>query len=390
MKIALVLDSLDAGGVEKAMINLATAIRECGHEAIIVVTERRGEWSDLPQKYRIKVLYLLPNPLKTKYDHAHKIAIALSNFDACLLNHCRVAQSIIGKLPKSVCVISVLHNLHSSIFEVGLANSSALDGVICVGHALATEASKYNLNAIPVKVIPNGVPITTVKRDAFSNKKKISIVYIGRLEHKQKGVLYLPEIIKNLLNLGVEFQFTIVGDGPDMPELKSRLIDYKEYVTFTGMRNPIDTMKILDASDILILPSHFEGQGLVLVEAMSRGIIPVASKILGVTDKIINNDVDGFLVDAKEIYNYAKIINRLFLNPSLVDEISRNAIQSASINFNINNTSLEYLDFIKFSLGRHQLRDNQIGYELLGKIPSTPIIIKKILIIGRKIMKNIL
>jgi glycosyltransferase involved in cell wall biosynthesis len=92
-----------------------------------------------------------------------------------------------------------------------------------------------------------------------------------------------------------------------------------------GHRNDVSSW--ISAVDVLILTSTYEGQGLVLIEAMAAGVPVIASDVGGVSE-IVNHEVNGLLVKAKDPQSLYDSITRLFNDNHLRQSIIKNALDT--------------------------------------------------------------
>ncbi|WP_420925234.1 glycosyltransferase [Actinobacillus pleuropneumoniae] len=115
------------------------------------------------------------------------------------------------------------------------------------------------------------------------------ILYVARMDH-QKNPFFTLDIIKKINQLDSSVHFVYVGDGP----MKNEIIDYISSnninnIHLLGIRHDVNELMI--AADCLILPSLFEGLGIVAIEAQAAGLpvylsdkIPIDAKILPSTE----------------------------------------------------------------------------------------------------------
>lgn len=122
--------------------------------------------------------------------------------------------------------------------------------------------------------------------------KVVSIV--GRLD-TQKGQVYLLKSARAILNEHPNTHFLIIGDGPDMSMLKSLAESegISERINFTGFRK--DVSVLLGLTDVVAMPSLWEGFPLSLLEAMNMRKPVVGTPAAGIADAIKNGET-GFLV----------------------------------------------------------------------------------------------
>lgn len=100
-----------------------------------------------------------------------------------------------------------------------------------------------------------------------------------------KGQKYVIEAIAKLKKLGFEYIYHVIGDG-DMASLKELVnkLQIQNQVIFHGRINHDQVFSILDSVDIYIQPSKQEGLPRAMVEAMSRGCVPMGSNIAGIPE----------------------------------------------------------------------------------------------------------
>ncbi len=122
-------------------------------------------------------------------------------------------------------------------------------------------------------------------------KESFVILYSGRLS-KEKGVLELPLIYKNLKTAISKVKIVIAGTGPAEAELKQMLPE----ASYLGWVDHDKLPEIYSSSDILILPSKFDTFSCSVLESISCGLPVIAYNIKGPKD-IIRDQENGFLVN---------------------------------------------------------------------------------------------
>jgi len=386
MKVALVTYAMNVGGLESVILSLAHGLRESGHEVSFVITEGVGAWHNRPSCEGFPVETVLPNRWESRQRHVRRVAHVLSLVDAVLLNHSAPAQCGTGLLPASTVALAVLHNDVSDIYRVGLANFENLDGVVAVGERVRAEAIARGVPAEQVFCIRNGVNVFTEypKPNAPRIESHLRIIFLGRIFHEQKGVFYLPGVMSNLRNLGVRFRLDIVGDGPDREELASRFSasGISDSVHFHGAVPHDAAMGLLAEADVLVMPSHYEGQPVTLFEAMARGVVPVVSLLPGITDSVIQHDADGILVPVGDEAAFARELGRL-TEPGLRYRISQAAWERARQEFSVEAMTQSYLTLLSACWNRRKAghapkRTNTLDIVLLGKRSGVPIVFHEV------------
>jgi glycosyltransferase involved in cell wall biosynthesis len=171
------------------------------------------------------------------------------------------------------------------------ATSRLVDRYVCVSQAVADfTRARLRLPDERVIVIPNGIDVERFASAGPADLTSLglptgsrAVTYIGRLE-SQKGVAELIEHSCWWLARRPEHDLVIVGAGPLQPLLKSLAArsGVASRVHFAGWR--ADVPEILKASDLLVLPSHWEGMPNVILEAMAAGRAVVSTDVEGVRE----------------------------------------------------------------------------------------------------------
>ncbi len=194
----------------------------------------------------------------------------------------------------------------------------------------------------PIKIVPYGneFPKTVPSIEFPETDRSKRILFIGRLVER-KGVKYLIQAMPKVLSK-IDAELTIVGSGSILGELKKLANDIgvSEKVHFTGLIPADEKERQYDNCDVFVLPACFdrhgdtEGQGVVLLEALSHGKPIVASAVGGITD-IIKNEKSGLLVPEKNPDALADALIRVLTNKNLYIKLSKNGYDFALKNFSL-------------------------------------------------------
>jgi glycosyltransferase involved in cell wall biosynthesis len=152
------------------------------------------------------------------------------------------------------------------------------------------------------------------------------IVAAGRLADAKNYPLLIEALA--VLRRSVPAQLLILGEGELESALRSQVsrLGLEDAVVFCGFqRNP---WKFIACADVFALSSRYEGFGNVLIEAMACGVPVVATASPG-TREIVNDGVDGLLVDAHEPAPLAAALQRILVDHALRQRMSQEALRSA-------------------------------------------------------------
>lgn len=168
--------------------------------------------------------------------------------------------------------------------------------IICISAGVERSLAPWVGQALQARlvIVPNGSRIYSMVDRAQLADRKPRLVSVGSLTSRKNFTTALRAVAE--IKDHVE-SYTIVGEGPERQRLEHLILDMglENIVTLVGWSDQID--KYLQSSDIQVIPSLWEGFGLVAVEGMSTGICVVASNVDGLRDVLGQNNPAVTLVD---------------------------------------------------------------------------------------------
>ena len=267
--------------------------------------------------------------------------------------------------PRNRAVAAVMW-LYARVIGVPLLR--LVDKVVLLHEGLTETALRYGLN---FTVIHNGTDLsdadaaepapTPIKRAG-----EIWIGYVGRLE-SIKGYDILLKAVDPLLhqyphvkaffigasrpkNLG-SFSQVVGASRPNNLQSSSQ-------VEFLGFRN--DVYSVLKQMDIFCLPSLSEGLPNALMEAMSVGCAPVASRVGGVP-VLVEHGKNGLLVPPRDVRALQEALQQLIESSDLRKELGRHARQTIEARFNWNKIAVEYEELFETILRPYRPGEGPFG-----------------------------
>jgi len=165
------------------------------------------------------------------------------------------------------------------------------------------------------------------------NKDNVRLLYVGMLK-QEKGVNYLIEGFKLLIDQGYKARLTIVGDGPEKAKLEQRVMEMQvgNVISFIGYV-PLgpQLLEIYKHNDVFILPSISEGTPRVLIEAMANKLLVIATNVGGVPFTI-NNNQNGILIEPKSPEQICCAVKEILKNDEKREQIIEEAFEFAKEN----------------------------------------------------------
>ena len=199
---------------------------------------------------------------------------------------------------------------------------------------------KNNSDKIFYGKVPLDNKVFYIKNNIKKNMSKdiFSIIYLGRIDDNPKRVLLFPDIVENLLELGIPVKMTLIGDGPSMLELKEKvhIKNLKCYFQYEGkIEHGEQLTNLINTGNVAVILSSFEGICMSALECIACGTPVVATDVgdiksyikNGINGKIIPNDgqiVKNATMALKDIYDHGCELNDVYLEYSpdkMIDEL---------------------------------------------------------------------
>ena len=343
MKIAILVGLFPPkwlAGTEIATYNLADHLARRGHEVHVITSLDDG----------------LPITSKEKGFYVHRIAwrkirfIGIISFWAKICHHIsKIKPDIVHSQSFSIGIPAwttkkflkipyVVWGQGSDVYLPGRFTRMTTRPILKNADAVLalTENMKRELQKIysrEISVVPNGINLegfgTSLRNRKDENPK--TILFVGRL-HPVKGIQYLIEAMAIVHKEMPEIKLIIVGDGSErlkLTELVEKL-DLNNCVHFSGKAPQEKIPDIMFQADVFVLPSLSESFGIVNIEAMAAGLPIIATNVGGIPD-IVEEGVNGYLVNPKRPDDIADRILMLMQNDEMRERISCNNKEKAEM-----------------------------------------------------------
>jgi glycosyltransferase involved in cell wall biosynthesis len=167
---------------------------------------------------------------------------------------------------------------------------------------------------LPVTLGRNTSVLGPAVRARRHPRRTVELITVGDLTSRRKGVDVLIEALGTVPQDSC--RLTVVGDGRQRTRLE-RQAAADARVRFVGALRPAGVRGALDESDVLLFPSRADVFGLVLVEAMSRGLAVGVSSAVGAVPDVALPGQNCLVIDGSEPHAWAEAISRLVCSPKL-------------------------------------------------------------------------
>lgn len=199
------------------------------------------------------------------------------------------------------------------------------DAICTVNDDIADKIRNGLVNKSDPYIFPvcNGVDIEKFKaKETRGNKNnQINLLFVGVLNGR-KGEMDLLKAAKVLDELGINFQLSIIGDGPMLAQVKEFIAssNLSQKVRITTRITYEEMPALYNKADIFILPSKSEGMPKVALEAMASGCPVIMSDVQGCKE-LVKNGKNGFLVPLNKPDVLVDAIMVFFNKPVLINKM---------------------------------------------------------------------
>lgn len=339
------------GGGGVAAKDLARGFIELGHEVDYITTR----FEDLPaeevvdgiQVYRVRVV--------GRKHQSHASLISLVSFPVCALwkgirlcrakkydvinSHFVIPSGVLGWFLAKLFRVRHLLTIHGGdIYDPTKPCSphrrwilravirfllKQADVVIAQSSNTKKNALEYFNPGREIVTIPLAYdPIPFQKKSKGElrlNEDAFYMVGMGRMVKRKR----FDDIVRALKELPEQVHAVVIGGGPERAAIGALAeeLGVSDRLHLPGFVSDEEKMQYLAASDAFVLSSEHEGFGIVLQEAMQAGLPLIATNHGGQVD-LIDDGVNGFLVDVGDVRAVAERVGALMKRPEMMQQMS--------------------------------------------------------------------
>jgi glycosyltransferase involved in cell wall biosynthesis len=209
------------------------------------------------------------------------------------------------------------------------------------------SADVGRLTESKLTVIPNGVdeqrffravPCSLAELGVEPGRR--AIVHVGRLD-SQKGLDWLLAILPGIFAKLPEHDLVLAGEGPARVSLQDQTarLGLAKRVHFLGIRT--DVPEILAASDLLVLPSRWEGMPNAVLEAMAAGKPVVATDVEGVRE-LLGSDANVQIASSHSAEDFTDKVFALLSDVALARRVGEINQRRAAEHFSLETMTAAY------------------------------------------------
>lgn len=278
------------------------------------------------------MIYRVVNLYKLDILHAHyAIPYAYAAF---------TAKQMLKEIDRDIPLVTTLHGTditlvgqHPSYKHAVEFSINQSDTITSVSESLKTDTlQKFHIKK-EIKVITNFIDNSefsnyeVCQRKQLANADEKILIHVSNLR-PVKRVNEVLEIFKNV-DKKIKSKLIIIGEGPDMEVITQFLEENPSLIDKIILMGKVnDLYKILELSDVFLLPSEQESFGLAALEAMAAST-PVISSNAGGIPEVNIQGVTGFLAEIGNVEAMTNYTIKLLSDENLLAEMKINAKEQA-------------------------------------------------------------
>jgi glycosyltransferase involved in cell wall biosynthesis len=368
MKVLYIIDSLQTGGAEKSILEIASRLKDVIPSVCILYSDK----ADLKENYiqcgiQIYELELKRNDKFWLLKGRKSFSKLVKDIQPDIVHaHLYKGESIarISRLPvKTVLVGAFVNDSYCKeryeqqswirnrkldfIKLIDRITISKNNWITSITQTIADSNGKIlHFPIQKVKVIYRGRDIQNYN---YTNRilpptTSFTFFAVGRLLIRKGYIELLNAIFMLKTTTQTPFELIIAGNGSDAQIIQQHAtkLNLSKCVTFLGVRN--DIPQLLAQSHCFVFASYFEGQGGSLVEAMLSGI-PIVASDIDVFKEQVGNDFSAKLFQVGNAEDLAKQMQWVMENYEEAKRLGKNARKVAEEKFDIKNIAKQTNDF---------------------------------------------
>ncbi len=343
------------GGAEKVHLNIIKSL--LGRNVCVIFTLNSAT-KNFQEQFKANAQCIEINPILNKRNSFVIRLLKKSIYKTInTSNNCKTVfgcnsvyfYQILPFISDKIARIDLFHNF----FENDSRENDIINSVSLITHRIViNDAAKqdilkyYYRNQVDcnyynnIKIIGNGIELDN---DAYCQKQEsvFKIGFIGRWCFEKRPLLFL-EIAKKVKSKYPLISFVMAGTGmrSNLDIILEAGVEFLGEITDKSILN-----QLYKELNMVLLPSIYEGFPLVIMEAMSHGVIAISTQLDGISEHIINNE-NGVLInefeDNKIVEEFCNSIFQLIENQKYRNDLSYNSFLYAQEHFSIEKFNESY------------------------------------------------
>jgi sugar transferase (PEP-CTERM/EpsH1 system associated) len=352
LHILHVVFSLEPGGLENGVVNLANGLDRARFRTTICCLERVGHFAErLQPDVAVECL-----EKRSGFDPRSVVRLAglLRRVRPDVIHTHNLGPLIYTVLARStdprLIRTRILHGEHGALQSDELSPKRLRQrklfyrfcrNVHTVSGSLREHLIEFGLPQAKISAILNGVDCgrfspaadRRASREALGlSSEAIVIGAVGRLVAQKRQLLLIEAFARTVERGREDTHLLLLGDGPDKERVLTAIEPHGDRITWAGQRDPAPFYR---AMDLLVMPSVREGLSNVLLEAMASGVPCLSHPACG-AGEVITDGQNGILRPMESAEDLATALEELLASPGLLGALGQQARRTAVEHFSLN------------------------------------------------------
>lgn len=202
-----------------------------------------------------------------------------------------------------------------------------LSAIVAIGKSAARDYRAV-FPEIPVFELPYYCSLESFKEDvADSPGRPVTILFCGQMIER-KGVDLLLEAFSNIIDEKLEARLLLVGREAELTKMMENISPaVAEFIEYAGFQSPEDLPEFFRRSDVFVLPSRYDGWGVVVNQALGAGLPIVCSDAVGSAEDLVSNNENGFVFENGNVAELTNILIRLISSSSMIRRLAEDSLK---------------------------------------------------------------
>lgn len=200
--------------------------------------------------------------------------------------------------------------------------------------AIGTEAQKDYQQKYPDKLIYN-IPYYCNLAEFSANRPErprtpVTIVFCGQMIAR-KGVDLLLKAFSQIVTNGLEAKLLLVGREAELPQMMSNLPQkVQDCIEYAGFQAPEALPEFFRQADIFVLPSRYDGWGVVVNQALGAGLPIICSDAVGAAADLVEQGKNGWIFPSGDVDALYEALKKYVQNPTAIKAASEASIAKSA------------------------------------------------------------
>lgn len=343
--VVFIMQSLGVGGAERSVINVINHSDPERFRFSIIVFDDVRTMAPLIKRSDVVIRHV-PRRGKISWHVITDLKLVLQELKADIVHTELYAADVYGAIAAKQLGLPVVCTEQNVNYKYGWARNvvkrmfaNKPDEYIAISEAVKTYMLDTYAITKPITIIPHGIETYTFAEvKPIHDQSPWRLTVLGRLV-EQKGHATLLRALSQLKEY--HWKLSVVGEGPLLESLKKltnelTLSGRVEFAPFTH-----EIAHVLEETDFLLVPSHWEGLGIVAREGMAAGRVVIASDTGGLSETIVSG-VNGWLVPSGDVLMWRERVKYCFEHPDEDAQLAEAARMYARDHFGVEAMAVAY------------------------------------------------